>query len=68
MTCSRIRKKLYLSKIVKSPNHRLVQMAAGSMRSGQNDGQHQAVRRAKIIEFAAATVQLHVMRLKIRWM
>jgi len=64
MTCSQIRKKLYLSKVVKSPNHRLVRMAAGSDSSGQYGGKHQVVRHIQIIEFSAATVQPHVRKPK----
>lgn len=47
----------------KSPNHRLVRMAAGSVRSGQDGGKHQVVRHSKIIKFSAATVQPQVSRL-----
>jgi len=35
-------------------------MAAGMVRSGNNDGKHQAVRHKKIIEVSAAAVQPHV--------
>jgi hypothetical protein len=60
MTCSRFSKNLYLSKVVRSPNHRLVRMAAGSERSGQKGGKHQNIRHSKIIRFSAATVQPRV--------
>ncbi len=43
MTCSRIRKKLYSSIVVKSANHQLLSLTDGLERSRQNGGKHQTV-------------------------
>lgn len=47
---------------MKLSNQRLAQMAAGMVRPGKNESEHQIIRYNKIIEFSAATAQPRVVQ------